>query len=73
MTSLHLTADRLSSHSVPAHGEHWLVRGWTTLHTWLARSRERHMLTELDEHMLKDIGMTRADVVVESGKPFWER
>lgn len=73
MTSLHLTADRLASHSVPSHGEHWLGRSWTTLSTWIARSRERHQLTELDEHMLKDIGMTRADVVVESGKPFWAR
>ena len=73
MTSLNLTASRLSSSSTPARSEHWLARGWTTLSTWLARSRDRHALAELDDFMLKDIGMTRADVVVESGKHFWER
>lgn len=73
MTSLNLTADRLSSIGHPARGEHWLARGWAIFNTWLARSRDRRALAELDDFMLKDIGMTRADVVVESSKHFWER
>lgn len=73
MTSLNLTADRLSSSGTLPRNENWIARGWATFSTWLARSRERRMLAELDDFMLKDIGMTRADVVVESGKHFWER
>lgn len=73
MTSLHLTADRHSLPVTVARREHWLARGWAALGTWLARSRDRRALAELDDFMLKDIGMTRADVVVESGKHFWER
>jgi uncharacterized protein YjiS (DUF1127 family) len=25
----------------------------------------------MDEHLLKDIGMTRSDVLMETRKPFW--
>lgn len=38
---------------------------------WSARAAERRTLQQLDERMLKDIGVSRADVVQESGKPFW--
>ena len=39
--------------------------------TWFARAHERRMLLQLDERMLKDIGVTRADVAHEASKPFW--
>ena len=29
------------------------------------------MLLQLDERMLKDIGVTRVDVAQEASKPFW--
>jgi uncharacterized protein YjiS (DUF1127 family) len=38
---------------------------------WAERSRERHRLAELDDHMLRDIGLSRADVMAEATKPFW--
>jgi uncharacterized protein YjiS (DUF1127 family) len=38
--------------------------------TW-RRRRSRTWLTELDDRMLKDIGITRADVEWEANKPFW--
>jgi uncharacterized protein YjiS (DUF1127 family) len=38
---------------------------------WQVRSRERHALGSMDDHMLKDIGLNRADVSREAGKPFW--
>jgi uncharacterized protein YjiS (DUF1127 family) len=41
------------------------------LQAWSARAQERRMLLELDERMLKDIGVTRADVAREATKPFW--
>jgi uncharacterized protein YjiS (DUF1127 family) len=36
-------------------------------------SRERRSLASLDDWVLKDIGLTRADVEGELGKPFWRR
>lgn len=39
----------------------------------VARSRERRALLGLDDWILKDIGLTRADVMSESDKPFWQQ
>jgi uncharacterized protein YjiS (DUF1127 family) len=39
--------------------------------TWHERSRERRHLRSLSTHMLRDIGLSRADVEGEAGKPFW--
>lgn len=41
------------------------------LELWRARIRYRHDLEMLDDHMLRDIGLTRADVLHEAQKPFW--
>jgi uncharacterized protein YjiS (DUF1127 family) len=45
---------------------------------WLAmvkvawrRWHSRNLLSQLDDSMLKDIGLTRADVWYETRKPFW--
>lgn len=38
---------------------------------WLARRRQRLDLGQLDDRMLKDLGLSRADVAREAGKPFW--
>jgi uncharacterized protein YjiS (DUF1127 family) len=62
-----------------------LALGWFALHrfgkdagrvaegglTWLERARQRRQLAELSDHMLRDIGLTRADAWAESEKPFW--
>jgi len=42
------------------------------LREWLQRSRMREQISELDEHLLKDIGLTPADVRFEAGKHFWQ-
>jgi uncharacterized protein YjiS (DUF1127 family) len=34
--------------------------------------RERRMLADLSEGMLKDLGLTRADVAGESGRAIWD-
>ena len=39
--------------------------------TWLDRARQRRHLCELNDHMLRDIGLTRADAWAEYAKPFW--
>jgi len=38
---------------------------------WFERARQRRQLRELSDHMLRDIGLTRADAWAESEKPFW--
>ena len=35
------------------------------------RRRQRRILLGLGDAMLKDIGLSRADVMVEGEKPFW--
>lgn len=39
---------------------------------WLRRHRMRQEIAELDEHLLRDIGLTRFDAAVESRKHFWQ-
>ena len=39
--------------------------------TWFERARHRRQLGQLSNHMLKDIGLNRADVEIEAAKPFW--
>jgi Domain of unknown function (DUF1127) len=38
---------------------------------WTDRARQRRQLAELSDHMLRDIGLTRADAWAEADKPFW--
>ena len=39
--------------------------------TWQERASQRDALSTLDDRMLKDIGLSRADVFLEARKPFW--
>lgn len=38
---------------------------------WRDRSRQRRHLASMDHHMLRDIGLSLADVEQETHKPFW--
>ncbi len=38
---------------------------------WLNRHRQRRVLDGLSDHMLKDLGVSRAEVDREISKPFW--
>ncbi|HSR72010.1 MAG TPA: DUF1127 domain-containing protein [Kiloniellales bacterium] len=42
-----------------------------TLLDWQERASQRTQLASLDDHLLKDIGLSRADVERESALPFW--
>ena len=48
-----------------------LSRTLAMLREWRRRSRDRAELARFDERMLRDIGVTRADVWREINKPFW--
>jgi uncharacterized protein YjiS (DUF1127 family) len=39
---------------------------------WQELARERRALAAMDDHMLKDIGLSRADARREAGRPFWD-
>lgn len=39
--------------------------------TWNERRRQRLALEALPDHLLHDIGLSRADAVNEAEKPFW--
>jgi uncharacterized protein YjiS (DUF1127 family) len=38
---------------------------------WIGRARKREALAALDDHSLRDIGITRVEAVREAEKPFW--
>jgi uncharacterized protein YjiS (DUF1127 family) len=42
-----------------------------TLSVWQERARARRELARLDDRMLRDIGISSADVWQELEKPFW--
>jgi len=67
LTRHRVTIDRHQSSS-------W--RGWAALLNkwlrWSERSRQRADLRDLDEHLLKDIGITRQQALDEANRPFWE-
>jgi uncharacterized protein YjiS (DUF1127 family) len=44
---------------------------YSALREWRRRSRSRETLAQLSDGALRDVGLTRADVVRECGKPFW--
>lgn len=50
----------------------WSLRAGDVLLLWLERRRQRRALGALSDHMLKDLGLSRADAGRESGKRFWE-
>lgn len=43
-----------------------------TTQPWHERWRQRQALMRLDDHLLKDIGISRADADQEATKPFWK-
>jgi uncharacterized protein YjiS (DUF1127 family) len=49
----------------------WLFQVFELLAQWQERTRQRRHLRALDDRLLRDIGISRADVEFESGKRFW--
>ena len=48
-----------------------LRRGWQVLSDARMRRRQRLALAQLDERLLRDIGITREQARAESEKPIW--
>ncbi len=41
--------------------------------TWQERAEQRHCLAQLDDRLLRDVGLDRLDAAREAAKPFWRR
>lgn len=39
---------------------------------WVCVAHERHRLSQLDERMLRDIGVDEASAAQEASRPFWD-
>lgn len=50
----------------------WLAAIWRQLRRWWQLSEQRRLLATLDDGALKDIGLSRADALQESERPFWD-
>ena len=46
-------------------------RVFATLMAWQERASQRHVLAQLGDRELKDMGISRADAESEARKPFW--
>jgi uncharacterized protein YjiS (DUF1127 family) len=54
------------------HWRVWIIAIISIVVLWLERGRSRRALATLDDHQLRDIGVTRAEARLESAKPFWQ-
>ena len=49
-----------------------LARSWSWLRQCRERRRQRRALAQLDERLLRDIGLSRMQAAAERAKPFWK-
>ena len=56
-----------------AHVDHALTLATDGLASWAQRIADRRALRGLDDHILHDIGLSRADVDREASKRFWQQ
>jgi uncharacterized protein YjiS (DUF1127 family) len=49
----------------------YLKHGFMTLYMWQRRVNDRCHLSEMDQRLLDDIGISRADAEAEAAKAFW--
>ena len=75
--SLHKTFDIFNNTSITVYSwvckiEEGANKVKTTFKTWKERRHARNQLQQLDNRLLKDIGLNRHDVEYEINKPFWK-
>ena len=45
----------------------------SAIRLWVRRSHERRLLSQMNQHLLDDIGLSIADVERETAKYFWQK
>jgi len=75
MSHIHLdlqpTAPARPLSALPGSAQQAVRKLVATIFTWTERARMRRRLLSLDDRMLRDLGITRAEVHTETAKPFW--
>ena len=74
--SVHVLNQSRAANTVAALSWAWLrfavTAAFDLVLVWHQRSVERHRLKSLNDHMLRDIGISRFEVEAECRKPFWK-
>lgn len=71
MTTIFVQGSHVGSIGSRARLRRLVTRCILLLLLWQERSAQRRQLTGMDSRVLKDMGMTQADVDDEARKPFW--
>ena len=70
------TLVKKANHQINMTGLVWLrVRFFNAIamiSVWQARARQRRQLAQLEDHRLKDLGLTREEAMAQAAKPFWK-
>lgn len=62
----------LPHHAAPgARRSFWLTRLLDLAALWRRRAEERRALRQIDDHMLRDIGLDRLQAERMAARPFW--
>jgi uncharacterized protein YjiS (DUF1127 family) len=48
------------------------MRLFFALLRWQERAQQRRRLLAMDDRMLKDLGLSRSDALLEGQRPFWD-
>ena len=69
-----IEADRRARHAMPLASTLRSAGVWLTLALlrWQELAQQRRRLLSLDDRMLKDIGLTRAEAMREGTRPLWD-
>ena len=73
MTALAFEHPALNTHALPSASPVAvaLMSAGSTLAKWETRATTRAHLKRLDPSLYQDIGLTTAEVLIETAKPFW--
>ncbi|SDZ38431.1 Uncharacterized conserved protein YjiS, DUF1127 family [Jannaschia faecimaris] len=73
MTALAFDHPALNAHAVPSASPVAvaLIAAGSILAKWETRARTRADLRRVDPELYQDIGLTTAEVLIETAKPFW--
>lgn len=66
-----IRSEFLAGRSAAPAGEGLATRLWIAAYRAVQRARSRRQMLGLTDEMLKDVGLTRADIEREAAKPFW--
>ena len=72
MTAIELRASCGAPRQMRKAAGNWLPRALGTLREWRRRAKGRSELRRLDDRMLADIGVSRAEAEYLSRIPFWK-